>query len=89
MNGGAGQYKAGALKSPRTMNGLPVPPLLMPPRKAEKWKEEEEKGGWGGGRVFTLDKFHLPLGNVVGDFISGTAPEGPRGIQRAFSCEGS
>lgn len=79
MNGGAGLYEARALKSARTMNGLPVPPHLMPPRKAEIWEEEGGKGG-----LVTLNRFHFPVGKVVGDFTSGAAPEG----QRASGCKG-
>lgn len=40
---------------------------------------EEEEGG-----VVTLDKFHFPVGKVMGDLTSGTALEG----QRASGCKG-
>lgn len=58
MNGGAGLCEARALKSPRTMNGLPVPPLLMPLRKAERWEEGGRKGGWSHstGFIFLSEK---------------------------------
>lgn len=84
MNGGAGLYEVRALKSPRTMNGLPVPPLCMPPRKEEKGRRDKGKKGWGKRGGVTLDKFHFPVGKVVGDFTSGTTPKG----RRASGCKG-
>lgn len=72
MNGGAGLYEARALKSLRTMNGLPVPPSSYAPKE-----DREMRGGREGGKGgVTFDKFHFPVGKVVGDFTSGTVPEG-------------
>lgn len=47
-------------------------------REMRGGREEEE------GRVVTLDKFHFPVGKVMGDLTSGTALEG----QRASGCKG-
>lgn len=79
MNGGAGLYEARAPKSPRTMNGLPVSPSSHAPKEGREIGGRREERG-----VVTLNRFHFPVGKVVGDFTSGTAPEG----QRASGCKG-